>query len=89
MICVQTVTWGVMAKDLNLHVTRGMRCRYKRKNLKITMGLLFVIFAVKMIYKKTGSLIIAENVDMINVIIAIQNKKLWLSKHLLLLIISQ
>ena len=83
MICVQTVTWGVMAKDLNLHVTRGMRCNYKRKNLHITPGLLFVIYVVKVIYKDMGSLIIVKNVDMINVIIAIQNKKLWLSKHLI------
>ena len=83
MICVHTVTWGVMAKDLNLPVTRGMRCKYKRKNHKITMDLLFVIFAEKKIYKKMASLIIVKNVNLINVIIAIQNKILWLSKYLI------
>jgi hypothetical protein len=83
MICVQAVTWGVMVKDLNLRAIRGMRCKYKRKNLHITPGLLVVIYAVNKIYKKMGSFIIVKNVNMINVIIAVQNKILWLSKHLI------
>jgi hypothetical protein len=83
MICVQAVTWDVMGKDLNLHAIRGMKCNYKRKNLHITPGLLAVIYAVNKRYKRMGSFIIVKNANMINAIIAVQNKILWLSKHLI------